>query len=264
MSSAESPPPFFTRYGLSRTGDRAAPLTIEPYAEIVRGGVLLPAVVASAVDIVGSLHAREIAGSDMTFTTDLSVRSPARFVPERILARGELLRAGRTMITTAVTLEAAGKSYAYGETTFMRVARRGDPTALPELGMPVDIPRNPLTRALSEEVGVEVVEPSRGHVRVALRPALLNPEGVMQGALVALLAQSSAETLAEHHHGGPQIVTDLDIRYLSTAKRGPIEASAAWLGDPADGTQQIRLLDRGKGARVTAAVLARTGPAVTP
>jgi acyl-coenzyme A thioesterase PaaI-like protein len=200
----------------------------------------------------------------MTFTIDLSVRSPARFVPDRILARGELLRAGRTMITTAVTLEVDGKPYAYGETTFMRVARRGDPGKLPELGMPAVIPRNPLERPLSEEVGVEVVESSRGRVAVPLRPELLNPEGAMQGALVALLAQSSAETLAEHHNGGTQIVTELDIRYLSTAKQGPIEASAAWLGEPRDGTMSIRLLDRGKDARVSAAVLARTGPAPTP
>ena len=149
--TSESAPPFYTRYGLARTGEREAPLTIEPYAEIVRGGVLLPAVLASAVDLVGSLHARAIAGTDMTFTTDLSLRSPARFVPERILARGEPLRAGRTMITTAVVLEAEGQPFAYGETTFMRVARRGDPPTLAELELPGVIPRNPLTRALAEE-----------------------------------------------------------------------------------------------------------------
>jgi len=264
MSSDTRPKPFFTRYGLSRTGDPAAPLVIEPYAEIVRGGVLLPAVIASAVDIVGSLHAREIAGSDMTFTTDLSLRAPARFLPARILARGEALRVGRTLITTAVRLEAEGEAYAYGETTFMRVARRGDPAALPPLGMPERIPSHPLTRPLADEVGVVLRDPAEGHVEVTLRPALLNPEGAMQGALVALLGQSSAETLAEHHHGAPRVVTELDIRYLATASKGPIEARAEWLGVPEEGGIRVRLCDRGNQGRITASVLARTGPAPDP
>jgi acyl-coenzyme A thioesterase PaaI-like protein len=264
MSADQNSPPFYTRYGLSRSGDAGMSLVIEPYPEIVRGGVVLPTVLASAVDIVGSLFTRKIAGTDLTFTTDLSVRSPARFVPERILARGELLRAGRTMITTGVTLEARGEFFAYGETTFMRVARSGDPRTLAELGLPAVIPHHPLRRPLRDEVGVEVVDPSEGRVAVVLRPELLNLEGSMQGALVAHLAQTSAEVLAEHHHAKTQVVTDLDIRYLSTAKVGPIEASASWVGTPADGTLRIRLFDRGKEGQVTAAVLARTAAAPAP
>lgn len=261
MTSEASPPPFFWRYGLRRTGDRDAPLEIEPYPEICAGGVLLPAVIAAAVDIVGSLYAREIAGQDATFTTDLSIRAPARFVPRRILARGKLLRAGRQMITSSVVLEAAGRPFAYGESSFMRMPRQGAARTVDELGMPEVIPSVPLERPLAAEVGIEVVEPGAGRVEVALRAALRNPEGAMQGALVALLAQVAAETLAGHEHDKAQIVTELDLRYLAAAKRGPIEASADWVGSPAAGMLRVALRDRGQQDRVTAAVLARTAPA---
>ena len=263
MTNEASPTPFFWRYGLRRTGDPDAPLEIEPYPEICAGGVLLPAVIAAAVDIVGSLYTREIAGGDATFTTDLSIRAPARFVPERILARGKLLRAGRRMITSSVVLEAAGQPFAYGESSFMRMPRLGDARPVSELGMPAVIPSVPLERALADEVGIEVVDASAGRVEVALRPALRNPEGSMQGALVALLAQVAAETLARNADGKAQIVTELDLRYLAAAKLGPMEATADWVESPAAGMVRVALRDRGNQDRVTAAVLARTAPALT-
>ena len=68
---ADTNPPLFTRLGFARTGDADAPLEIEPYPEICHRGALRLSVIASAVDIVGSLYAREVAGSDSTFTTDL-------------------------------------------------------------------------------------------------------------------------------------------------------------------------------------------------
>ena len=255
-------PPFFTRYGLSRTGDPDAPLAIEPYPEIVRGGTLLPTVIASAVDIVGSLHARELAGNDATFTTDLSIRAPARFVPGRVVARGEILRSGRTTITSGVRLEAEGRPFAYGESSFIRMPRRQEPRE--PVGMPEVIPSHPLERPLAEEVGVGVLDAAAGLVGVELRPALQNGEGVMQGALVALLAEVAAETLAEHHHGAARIVTELDVRYLAGARVGPIEAQAHWVGEPDAGMQRVALRDRGNGDKRTAVVLARTEPAVTP
>ena len=126
------------------------------------------------------------------------------------------------------------------------------------------IARHPLERPLAEEVGVEVLDGSDGRVQVALRPALRNPEGIMQGALVALLAEVAAETLAEHSHGAPQTVTALDVRYLSGAREGPIEAHARWVGDAAEGMQRVTLRDRGNGDRITASVLAQTTRAVSP
>ena len=67
-------PPFFTRYGFSDLDPRTHRLSVTPYPEICRSNTLLATVVASAIDIVGGVCTREIAGVDATFTSDLSLR----------------------------------------------------------------------------------------------------------------------------------------------------------------------------------------------
>jgi len=258
-------PALFTRYGLSRTGDRAAPLVLEPYPEICRRGALRIAVIAAAVDIAGSLFAREIAGSDPTFTSDLSVRAPLRPAPGRVLVRASLLGATRSEIAAAVALEADGARWAYGEVRFRRVARRAGDSASERLSaMPAVIPRVPLERALADEVGAEICDPARGRVEIPLRDALRNPEGVLQGALVALLAELSAESLAEHALGGGRSVSELDLRYLAPNRVGPIAAEADWVGQPSEGMLRVQLCDLGRESRITATALLRTGASPEP
>ncbi|MAG31372.1 MAG: hypothetical protein CL908_10845 [Deltaproteobacteria bacterium] len=262
MSTSPSRP-FYTRYGFSRTGESAAPLSIAPYPELCTGGALRATIVASAVDLVGSLFTREVAGTDATFTSDLSVRIVRPHIPERLLAHGERLRAGRRLVTTGVRLEAAGEAYAYGETTFSRIARESDtPPDLATLSLPNTIERHPLSRPLDEEVGIEVVDAATGSVRLPLRPALLNPEGVMQGALVALVAECSALTLAGHARRSQQVITELDVRYLSAVSVGPVEGRAAWIGGSEAGMLRVVLRDLGRGDRLTTTALIRVVPAI--
>jgi len=260
---AFSSPPFYTRYGFSRTGDADAPLEIEPYMEICVGGALRSAVVASAVDLVGGLVTRAIAGTDATFTSDLSLRIVAPGIPRSILVHGAMLRAGHRLVTTGVRLEADEMLYAYGETTFSRIPREGESAPdVASLSTPETIGHNPLERPLADEVGIEIVDAAAGAVRLPLRPALRNPEGVMQGALVALLAETSALALAEHSLGAPQIVTELDLRYLAGASVGPIEGLAAWIGAPEARVLRVELRDAGRDDRLTTTCLARVDAAI--
>jgi acyl-coenzyme A thioesterase PaaI-like protein len=255
-------PPFFTRYGFSRTGDRDEPLTIDPYPEICRHGALRATVVASAVDLVGSLFTREASGDDILFTTDLSIRIPRPDRPEHLRARGELLRAGRKSVTTGVEISDAGRIFAYGQTSFTRLERpAAERVPIESLILPRELERHPLTRPLESEVGVEIVEARHGRVKVALRPGLLNAEGTLQGALVALLVEVAAESLAESHHGTPQVVSELDLRYLSTAKVGPVCSEAAWIGPPDKGMIRVELVDQGRDRRRTATALIHVEPA---
>ena len=105
--------PFHTRYGFSRPESPGIALRIEPYEEICDRGVLRPTILVSAVDLVASLLVREIAGTDATFTSDLSLRAPCEWVPRRIDVRGEVMRSGKRLLTTAVRLEADGRDFAY-------------------------------------------------------------------------------------------------------------------------------------------------------
>ena len=265
MPGAAPSPPFYTRYGIARTGDAERPLVIEPYAQVCHAGALRPTVIAAAVDIVGSLFAREIAGSDSIFTTDLSVRAPLQPVPARIETRGRLLHAGRSVIASETLMEVDGRPFAFGQTTFRRLAR---PDAKPgdaeRLALPARFDRVPLRRPLVAEVGPVIIDARRGQVELALRESLRNPEGGVQGALVALLVEVAALALADHAGRQVHVVTELDLRYLASGRVGPIASSADWVAGPASGVLRVELVDRGRSDRLTTTALVRVAPAPHP
>lgn len=258
--------PFYTRYGLTRTGDRDEPLVLDAYPEILHHGRLRAAIAAAVVDLVGSLFTREVAGTDILYTTDLSVRLPNAGPAGRLRARGRRLRSGRTGSTTAVELVEAGPAgervWAYGETSFARVPRAAPPTLRPEdLALPAVFASHPLERPLVEVVGIETIDAKAGEVELALRPAVLNAEATLQGALVALVVERAAEVLAEAARPGPQWITELDLRYLATAKQGPLRSRAAFIGPEEAGMVRVELRDTGRDDRVTATALLRVAPA---
>ncbi len=259
---SEAAPPFFTRYGFSRTGNPEKPLVIEPYPAICAGGALRATIIASAIDLVGGLFTREIAGVDALMTSDLSLRIPEPGVPARLLVHGERIRTGRKLVTTGVRIEAEGRPFAYGETTFVRVPRTPENAPpLEDLQTPAVIEKHPLTAPLAEEVGIEAE--AAGRVRLALRPALLNPEGIMQGALVALVIECAALSLADSSRSGAETsapatqhaVSSLDLRYLSSTSFGPVIGEAKWLGPAEARMIRVELRDHGHENRLTASAL---------
>ena len=251
-------PPFYTRYGFSRPEDAPTELIIDPYPEICAAGALRATVVASAIDLVGGFHTRKIAGTDATFTSDLSLRIPTPGTPPQLTARGEGLRAGRRLISTSVGLEANGTPYAFGMTTFARIPRPPEEAPdLASLSTPLVIDRHPLDRPLDAEVGIELIDAAEGFLRLPLRPALLNPEGVMQGALVALVVECAGLARANAALPRPQVVTELDLRYLAAASEGPLESRAQFIGSPGDRMLRIELRDTGRAGRLTTAALLR-------
>ncbi len=255
-----STPPFFTRYGFRRTGDPACPLEIEPYDAICSAGHLRATVVASAIDLVGGLETRALAGVDATFTSDLSLRIPEPGRPARLLARVEPLRAGRRLVTTGVRLEEpeSGRLYAEGVTTFTRIPRpTGDVVDPAALATPERIPSHPLDAPLHEVVGIERDASRPGRVRLPLRDALRNPEGVLQGALVALIVEEAALHAARAARSDDVAVSELDLRYLAAASKGPIEGLADWIGDPDQGMLRVELRDLGHAERRTTVAFVR-------
>jgi len=260
--------PFYTRYGLARTGERDTPLTLVPYPPICRHGVLRAAIVAAAIDLVGSFFTREVAGTGIISTTDLSLRMPRSDTPALLRTRGRVLRRGRTGVTTGVELLAGGEGddacelWAYGETTFVRQSRAADTNVSPaDLALPRVFESHPLARPLEDEVGVMVLAADLGEVELVLRPQVLNLVGTLQGALVALLVERAGECLAESRLGTPQRIAELDLRYLATAKVGPVRSRAAFIGDPGVGMLRVELRDTGREDRLTATALLRVAPA---
>jgi acyl-coenzyme A thioesterase PaaI-like protein len=110
---------------------------------------------------------------------------------------------------------------------------------------------------LRDEAGIEVIDAAEGIVQVDVTPALRNPAGTLQGAMVALVAESAAEDLVTTRYGSPVVVTDLDLRYLGPATVGPVRTRTRLLGDGPDAPIEVELIDLSED-RITTLVYART------
>jgi acyl-coenzyme A thioesterase PaaI-like protein len=238
---------------------------LAPYPEIVHGGVVRITLLTLMADMLGGWVATQYADGDWVFTTDLSVRAPDRRVPELLIATATPQRVGKKNVAAEVRIhDERGSLFAHSHCGFIRMGRRpGDhPNPDFELAAASWGKRPRITRPLVDEAGIEVVDAASGHVEVELRDVLRNPAGAMQGAMVALVGEVAAEAIATHHLGAPQVVVDIDVRYLAMGRIGPIWSRAECIGDPRHGAISIELRDRGNGDRLMTALLARTAPAV--
>ncbi|MEM9177017.1 MAG: hypothetical protein AAGC67_17495 [Myxococcota bacterium] len=95
----------------------------------------------------------------------------------------------------------------------------------------------------------------------ARRPALLNPEGRLQGALVALAVECAALTGAESAAASAQAVCERDLRSLAAAAEGSVESQTARVGQPRDRALRVLLHDRGRADRATTTALVRVADA---
>ena len=176
----------------------------------------------------------------------------------------DVLRAGASTLACECRFTTPdGAEVGYAQIGFGRFHQRpGDPakhihdpprpdlTGLPDIAQP-----------LAELAGIEVVDPALGHVEAELTPQLLNPAGIMQGAMVTLVGEVGAETLAESEFGSPYVVADMDIRYLLGGKIGPVYSTCRWMGDPSSGWVVAEIRDLGKGDRLMATMMLRVRPA---
>lgn len=237
---------------------------LEPYEHLVHNGVIRISVLALMADMLGGWVADQHAEHDWVFTTDLSVRAPTPRLPQHVIGTGTPLRVGRSTVAAEVVMrDEQGDMHAYSHVGFVRVPRRHGDDPKPDFEMSAsrwnERPR--ITEPLEAAAGIQVVDASHGAVSVELVDELRNPAGAMQGAMVALVGEVAAEELAAHHLGEPQVVTDLDVRYLAMGRVGPVVAHAAFIGAPEHRTMHVELRDRGMDDRVMTVMLARTAPA---
>jgi acyl-coenzyme A thioesterase PaaI-like protein len=240
---------------------------LAPFPELVHGGVVRISVLTLMADMLGGWVATQYADRDWVFTTDLSVRAPETRVPKQIVATAKPQRVGKKNVAAEVWMhDERGALFAYSHIGFVRMARRPGDNPNPDFALAAaqwgSRPR--IEQPLTVAAGIEVVDAATGTVEVELRDVLRNPAGAMQGAMVALVGEVAAETLATHHLGAPQVVTDIDVRYLAMGRTGPVRARAAFVGDPRHGAISVELRDLGHDSRLMTALLVRTAPAEAP
>ena len=103
--------------------------------------------------------------------------------------------------------------------------------------------------ALSESLGTILQldqllapTPTDEGLRVELRPELLNPAGILQGGVTALLAELAAQRTLEASTGRDLVVTSFDVRYVTMGRVGPFDAVVEPIGPE---TAVVKVVDRG-------------------
>jgi acyl-coenzyme A thioesterase PaaI-like protein len=246
----------------ARFEDGRLELDLAPVPELLHHGLLRASVVSYVVDALAGIS---VDGDERvwTLTTDMSIRMRPVPAPTAVSATHTILRRGRRSVTSTVEVTGDGQPFATGAIGFAHIPRQeSDP---PKPVVPVEdaprlfVVRDPLTRPLREEAGIEVIDAAEGVVQVELTPELLNPAGTLQGAMVALVAETAAEDLIATRFGSPVVVTDLDLRYLAQTQAGPVRTRSRLLGTGPDAPVQVELVDT-SADRVTTLVYARAVP----
>ncbi|UDY34855.1 PaaI family thioesterase [Dermatobacter hominis] len=235
-------------------------MDLEPAASTCHLGCVRTSVVSFVVDAVAGITLDT--DPDMwTLTTDMTVRTLARPAPPRVTGTATVVRDGRRSGSCTVDLvDDRGELFGFGAIGFARVPRRPDdppkPTLPPEAAPRVLGMLPTITVPLREAAGIRVLDAVAGVVEIDVAPHVRNPAGTLQGAMVALVAESAAEELVGHRTGRPVVVTELDVRYLAQAPVGPIRTSCRVLGDGVGAAVEVTMVDTSVG-RVTTIVHAR-------
>jgi acyl-coenzyme A thioesterase PaaI-like protein len=250
-----------SRLGVTaRYEDGELVLELTPQPETLHHGVVRASVLSFVIDAVAGIPLDQ--DPDMwTLTSDMSVRMRPLPAPTRIDGISTALREGRRSSTSLVELRTdEGVPIATGAIGFAKVPRRATdppkPVVVPGQAPSVFRPTGSLDRPLRQEAGIEVIDGSEGVVQVEVTPAIRNPAGTLQGAMVALVAESAVEDLISTRFQVPVVVTDLDLRYLRQVQTGPVRTRTRLLGVGPDAPVQVELIDMSTN-QITTLVFAR-------
>ena len=245
-----------SRLGVSgRIEDGELLMELTPTAETVHHGIVRASVLSFLIDALSGITLDQ-SPDVWTLTTDLSMRMLPEPAPAEAIARNTILRRGSRSGSCSVEVTtSSGEPLATGAIGFATVPRReGDPpkpNVTPAQAAQLFRGMGRLDQPLREEAGIQVVEAAAGIVEVEATPALRNPAGTLQGAMVALVIECAVEELAGVRAHGPVIVTDLDIRYLAKTGAGPVRSCCRPLGDGPDAPVEVTLTDCSDGRLTT-------------
>lgn len=221
---------------MRRVGDHAECwLQVSP--EICHHDVPFAATLVMLVDVGAGWAAEMASGDDWSFTVDIGIRRDPTGTG-RITGTPVVQRAGRTISVDLPMVDDDGNATATGVSTFVRLARREqDPPRphFPSDSMSVwQPPDAPLVDLLA-------AQPTAHGLQVDHRRDLLNPAGILQGGVAALLAELAALRQLEAS-GRSLVATSFDVRYITMGRVGPFEAIVEPIGDD---NAVVKVHDRG-------------------
>ncbi len=231
-------------------------------------GSLQVGAVATMIDVLGGALTVRAVHPDWIATASLSVHMAGQPASDTIVAAGEVIRAGRTMVIIDVdirekTNDPAGPSKSIGTAmmTFSRLPRRED---TPALKLDMDVPETfdfgiegcGLKRPYRDAAGVRVLDEGAGIVELEMKEYVRNSVRVLQGGMIAVLADTAGELAAGAAAGKPMATKDLAIQYLSQGKKGPFRTRVRVLRTTDDtALTRVEVIDRGMEDRLIAVVM---------
>jgi uncharacterized protein (TIGR00369 family) len=225
----------------------------------VRAGAL-----ATLVDVVGGGLAASTAQPNWIATADLTLHLTAAATGGTVEARARVLRAGRTTVVIEVDLLCDARPIGIATMSFAVLSRRDvNPdlsTARPEGPSTMATGTSRLPAPLFDMLGIETVDAATGTVELPVRDWAKNSMGALQGGLVGAVVEAAAVAAVRHATGGPLVVTDLQLSYLSFGKVGPLRTSTTVLSaDPNHAVARVQVVDAGAESRhMTTARVAAT------
>lgn len=263
MTEAPQPSAFPPAYHLVRdlrieiarpTGDWQIRIPIGPEILDASGRPRVGILAVIADMIAGQTAIREVAPAWIA-TSNLSLSVGELPSEGTLVGRPMVLRKGTTTIVIEVALEHAESGSSLGITTlgFAILPRRNEMQAALHDSRANGIdtvyaaPGAALTKPLLEAMKIVFDPREPGTAEVAVDPYLQNTLGALQGGIVAIFTEATAERLAASVLGAPVRVRGLELQYLKLGKAGPIRARARELGRTASGMiVRVELDDRGQ------------------
>ena len=186
---------------------------------------------------------------DWTFTTDFSFRRGFPSKGKIIEARSRILRHGkRIFIEELDYLDESGNSIGYAQITFLRTPLREGEMKPDISNIRMRMAKNEipdLDQPIGDLSGIRVEDPSIGRAVLFPHDAVRRPGGFVQGAIMTLLGEISAQSFGENYFGEPCSVTALDARYMVGGRSGPLTTTAQWVTSPDQGFIRVSLVDEG-------------------
>lgn len=219
------------------------------------GGRPRVGVVATAVDIIaGETAIREVLPQWIA-TSNLSLHVGDLPASGTLRARPRVIRKGRTTLVMEVDLDhlESGASCGLATIGFAILPRRNDLQARvhwaedPEPRSDFSNETSGFTKSLVDTLGLEFDSTDPGTARLAVGPYVINTLGAMQGGVIAILIDATADHFGASVLGEPARVRSLEIHYLKLARVGPVRAQARSLGRTGSGLiVRVSLHDEGR------------------
>lgn len=257
------------RVSLEFQGKGRAVIRAPVVPEICRkDGALQVGAVATLIDVLGGALTVRAVHPDWIATASLSVHMTGRPSSATIAAVGKVIRAGRTMAIIDADIREeegvpAGSVASIGTAmmTFSRLPRRED---TPALQLDTDAPEtfdfaaegSGLHRPYRDAAGVRVLDEENGVAEIEMKNYVRNSVGVLQGGMIAILADVAGEIAARSAVNKPLTTRDLTIQYLSQGKRGPFRTRARVVRTTEDtALTRVEVIDKGLEDRLIAVVM---------